>query len=116
MRPIRLFFLLTTLFSTLVLAQSNLVINPRVSRSARTPLSQPDLASQAKIAESYGKMPLSFEANQGQTDKRVRFLVRGNGYSLFLTANEAVLALKKKSEVRSQKLLFRRFCFQLLHS
>ncbi len=48
-----------------------------------------------KVVESYGKLPLSFEANQGQTDARVDFLSRGNGYSLFLTPSEAVLALRK---------------------
>lgn len=34
-----------------------------------------------------------FEANQGQLDPAVRFVSRGPGYSLFLTANEAVMAL-----------------------
>ena len=34
-----------------------------------------------------------FEPNQGQTDARVRFLARGGGYGLFLTAQEAVLSL-----------------------
>ena len=43
----------------------------------------------------YGQLPLGFEANEGQTDQRVRFLARGSGYSLFLTSNEAVLALRK---------------------
>jgi sugar lactone lactonase YvrE len=51
--------------------------------------------STAALAAQYGKLPLSFEANQGQTDPRVRFLSRGNGYSLFLTDREAVLALRK---------------------
>jgi len=49
----------------------------------------------ARAVESYGRLSLSFEANQGQTDRRVKFLSRGSGYSLFLTGNEAVLALKK---------------------
>src|SRR5208282_3820944 len=34
---------------------------------------------QPKLVASYGKLPLSFEANQGQTDARVRFLARGGG-------------------------------------
>jgi Beta-propeller repeat len=38
----------------------------------------------------YGQLPLSFEANQGQTDGQVQFLARGQGYTLFLTAREAV--------------------------
>jgi hypothetical protein len=45
--------------------------------------------------EAYGKLPLSFEINQGQADSKVKFLSRGSGYSLFLTGNEAVLALRK---------------------
>jgi len=47
-------------------------------------------------------LPLSFEPNEGQTDSRVKFLSRGSGYTFFLAADEAVLALRK-SEVRSQK-------------
>ena len=39
------------------------------------------------------RLPLSFEANQGQTDPRVKFLARGPGYTLFLTPTEAVLSL-----------------------
>src|SRR5580765_7725178 len=50
-----------------------------------------------RIVESYGKLPLSFEANQGQTDSQVKFLSRGNGYTLFLTSAEAVLSLQEPS-------------------
>src|SRR5580765_3745268 len=49
----------------------------------------------ARVSENYGKLPLHFEANRGQTDKDVRFLSRGPGYSLYLTAGEAVLVLVK---------------------
>src|SRR5512142_1568997 len=42
-------------------------------------------------------LPLSFESNQGQTDAQVKFLSRGPGYNLFLTQDEAVLALSKQS-------------------
>jgi len=38
-------------------------------------------------------LPLSFEANAGQTDGRVKFFSRGSGYGLYLTNDEAVLAL-----------------------
>jgi uncharacterized protein (TIGR03437 family) len=38
--------------------------------------------------------PLSFEANQGQTESQVKFLSRGDGYSLFLTSHEAVFRLR----------------------
>jgi hypothetical protein len=40
-------------------------------------------------------LPLSFELNQGQTDSRVKFLSRGNGYALFLTPSEMVLGLSR---------------------
>jgi hypothetical protein len=52
-------------------------------------------ATDARVSESYGKLPLQFEANRGQTHKDVRFLSRGPGYSLYLTAGEAVLVLAK---------------------
>lgn len=35
--------------------------------------------------------PLLFEANAGQTDARVRFLARGQGYAMFLTDDGALL-------------------------
>ena len=53
-------------------------------------------AANLRVIETYGKLPLSFEANQGQTGSEVRFLSRGNGYSLFLTSNEAVLSLQSR--------------------
>src|SRR3977135_3020293 len=65
-------------------------------------------ATDARVSESYGKLPLHFEANRGQTDKNVRFLSRGPGYSLYLTSGEAVLALtrpnpdEKKRDARSR--------------
>lgn len=47
------------------------------------------------IGEAYGKLPLSFEANQGQADSQIKFLSRGSGYSLFLTPSEAVFTLSR---------------------
>src|SRR5271168_561417 len=55
----------------------------------------------AAVALNYRNLPLSFEINRGQADKRVKFLSRGSGYSLFLTAEEAVVALRKPSAGRS---------------
>ncbi len=51
----------------------------------------------AHWAQVYAALPLSFEANRGQTDPSVNFLARGRGYSLFLTGREAVLTLKHPS-------------------
>jgi hypothetical protein len=54
-----------------------------------------DAANKMRVSEAYGKLPMSFEPNRGQTDKRVKFLSRGSGYALFLASNEATLALYK---------------------
>jgi hypothetical protein len=59
------------------------------------------VATQAQIKEAHGKLPLSFEANHGQTDLQVKFLARGSGYSLFLTPAESVLALRQEGGERS---------------
>jgi hypothetical protein len=45
---------------------------------------------------SYGKLPLIFEANQGQTHNRVKFISHEPGYGLFLTRDEMVLKLSGK--------------------
>ena len=63
---------------------------PALSQTSPTPAT---LAS--KLAPKYGNLPLSFAANQGQADREVRYLARGRGYGLYLTANEAVLTLSK---------------------
>ena len=58
--------------------------------------------AKAQLVASFGKLPLSFEANQGQADGQVKFLSHGHGYALFLTGDEAVLELQE-SGVRSQE-------------
>src|SRR5689334_2305159 len=65
------------------------------------PAHQPNQTSAAKNEQkistkshaSFAQIPLSFEANKGQTDDRVNFLARGTGYTIFLTPDEAVLSL-----------------------
>jgi hypothetical protein len=88
-----LFLCLTTTF---LWSQSNPVplINQTTKVEALISASQADAKAQARILDGYGKLPLSFEANQGQTDARVKFLSRTGGYTLFLTGDEAVLALR----------------------
>ncbi len=53
----------------------------------------PDAAGRRLVADAYGRLPMAFEANRGQTDPQVQFLARGRGYALFLTALEAVMVL-----------------------
>ena len=50
---------------------------------------------QPPAAEVYGKLPLQFEENQGQTDAQVKYLARGRGYLFFVTPQETVLALRR---------------------
>src|SRR5262249_27828214 len=50
-------------------------------------------------ASMVGQVPLSFEANLGQTDPSVQFLSRGSGSTLFLTPTAAVLSLQKTAGV-----------------
>jgi uncharacterized protein (TIGR03437 family) len=52
-------------------------------------------------------VPLSFEANQGQTDSQVKFLSRGDGYSLFLTSHEAVFTLRPPVGAKDPPSVFR---------
>lgn len=42
------------------------------------------------------RLPLQFEANQGQVDEHVTFLARGPGYRLFLTPSESVLVVQQR--------------------
>jgi len=47
-------------------------------------------------ADAYGRVPLHFERNEGQTDARVRHVARGAGYAFFITETETVTVLQKK--------------------
>ncbi len=64
-----------------------------------------DAADPEKVENAYANLPLSFEANHGQTDARVDFIARGNGYTLFTTPTEAVFSVQN-SEFRIQKSEF----------
>lgn len=55
-------------------------------------------ARKLELTDKYGMLPLSFEMNQGQADPKVKFLSRGSGYGLFLTAADAVLSLNKSTD------------------
>jgi hypothetical protein len=73
---------------------------------AATARAKSDGTAQVRLVRGYGRLPLRFEANQGQTVPQVKFLSRGRGYSLFLTSTEAVLTLtsaSRESRVESRK-------------
>ncbi len=62
----------------------------------------PEHDGKNRLLENYGKLPLAFETNQGQTDPRVKFLSRGPGYALFLTPTDAVMQFSGASPVRME--------------
>jgi beta-propeller repeat-containing protein len=74
------------------------------SHRAEQPATAPDEETRARVSEAYGKLALSFEANQGQTAPQVKFISRGDGYNLFLTSNEAVLAMNKGAQGAALKI------------
>ena len=91
--------LAATAFAIMAVAASNA---SRASAAAKHPEAiaapraiAPSAAAKLHIADLYGKLPLIFERNDGQTDPRAKFISRGEGYTLFLTPTEAVLALRR---------------------
>src|SRR6266550_3645421 len=63
-----------------------------VPASRASGLFQPRIAQPAR--EVYDRLPISFEENVGQSAREVSYLSRGRGFELFLTPEEAVLALQ----------------------
>jgi hypothetical protein len=69
--------------------------NDQTGNVSRVEASRVDAKGHSTTLESYGKLPLSFEPNHGQSDPQVRFLSRGDGYTLFLTSEGATLSLRE---------------------
>src|ERR1700746_1143810 len=86
-RKTTLLSLLLTIFTT------SLVVLQHSSANTGT-LVQPS-SNTGSVDAAYGKMPLSLERNDGQMPEDVRFVSHGDGYQLFLTNTEAVLALRR---------------------
>jgi hypothetical protein len=72
-------------------APSYAIVDGADSCAGAPPLTAADAAT--KLA-AFGKLPIAFEANEGQAHADVRYQVRGPGYQLFLTPSESVLALQ----------------------
>lgn len=55
-----------------------------------------------ELAKNLGdKLPLAFEQNRGQANPAVKYLARGAGYQVFLTAEEAVIVLAMGEPARA---------------
>ena len=86
------FFLSVLLLSFLSIAI--LITSGKISVPPSSP-SSTELKN--RVLKTLLRVPPSFEANQGQTDSQVKFLSRANGYTLFVTAQETVIALRSPS-------------------
>jgi len=51
--------------------------------------------SRRSLDDSYGRLPIQFEQNVGQSDSRVKYLSRTGNTTLFLTRDDAVLCLTR---------------------
>ena len=56
--------------------------------------------------DAYGKLPLSFVPNAGQTDQSVRYYAQGSGFSFFFTEDKAVLSFAKGERGQALELHF----------
>ncbi|HEV8370781.1 MAG TPA: SBBP repeat-containing protein [Pyrinomonadaceae bacterium] len=88
----------TNLFALITLSSLLLSVVLPVQRTFSAPAysGAPDTDTKQQALEAYGKLPLRFELNQGQTDSSVKFLSRGHGYTLFLTESEATVSLQRQ--------------------
>ncbi len=57
----------------------------------------------ARASEAYGKLPLSFEINRGQSDPAVKFLARGSDYAVYLMPSESFIALRRPAARSSRR-------------
>jgi len=73
-------------------------------QTTAVPSSQPGTALQGRIASAFSNLPLTFEANRGQTSASAKFIARGSGYSTFLTTGGLVLSLRSSKTVSPQAI------------
>ncbi len=102
MRRLRINMRATILIALMAMAISPLAADSLASYDAVGSPSaipaKPDQAAQIRAVESYGRLPLGFEVNKGQAALHIKFLTRGQGYTLHLTPTGAVLALGKTEQ------------------
>ena len=86
-----------------------MLLSPTCTKGARyetTNLSSRPPASVLAPPSNYGQVPLSFEANHGQANEPVQFLARGTNVTLYLTATEAALEVRRaEGGTRREKIV-----------
>src|SRR6266481_6899040 len=80
-----LFLFLSCLAAIALLLPFGRFLRPASRSRSAFAVAQIKQISQAGVLSGYGKLPFTFEQNQGQTDARVKFLARGAGYTVFLS-------------------------------
>ena len=95
MTSIAIALVLLAPMSLLAAAQGEKGNSQRLVRETHMSSSQEKLAEpgSAALSKATSKLPLRFEPNHGQTDPQVRFTSRVDGYNLFLTSSEMIMAL-----------------------
>ncbi len=77
------------------IAMASPVANAPASQVSAQDASAPLTAQQQKAADAYAKLPVSFIENRGQTDARVAYYARGNGYGFYMTPSAIMMTFAK---------------------
>lgn len=67
---------------------------PISSRRIEVP-TEPDPATRSRLSDAFARLPLCFEANEGQAASSARFVSAGSGYKLLLSPSNAELAARQ---------------------
>ena len=113
--PPRMFMPVVWIVAVALLATSGIVVagglgthrtKANATRTAATLMRPPALSPEqrAKVRANLETLPLAFEANQGQTDPQVKYMARGNGYTVFLTAHDTIFALHSCSQADTTRV------------
>jgi len=86
-RPLRHWPLVIVHWSSVILAGAGQFTGSALA-------SEPAPGAASAIAR-FAQLPLSFEANQGQTDERAQFIARGHDHTVFLGPEGATIALRQ---------------------
>ncbi len=77
--------------------------NSNISKIVET-TSKVNEGAKTKITESYGKLPLIFEQNQGQLNSDIKYIHRGSGQNLFFTQEGVIFSVSSKSNNKTQNI------------
>jgi hypothetical protein len=75
-----------------------MIVSRTKAISVRKSPKQSAARSDDHFTQKYGKLPLSFELNQGQLSGEVKFLSRGAASEIYLTTNEVLLDCAKRNQ------------------